>query len=109
MPATSCHNTAAGYVQIGAAALEFVLPRKGALDSHASCMDGGVEQPLAPALGVLAVTQVFFDVDEHTSIENALPIEFLVLRCVHYRQLLAVLETIARKQQGRGLQVPEAK
>src|SRR5437899_2711101 len=30
--------------------LEFVLPRKGPLDTHPQGMDGGVEQPLAPAL-----------------------------------------------------------
>src|SRR5712691_13167581 len=33
--------------------LELVFPRKGPLNSQASRMDGGVEQPLAPALGRL--------------------------------------------------------
>ena len=33
--------------------LELVLPRKGPLDPHPQRMDGCIEQPLAPALGVL--------------------------------------------------------
>src|SRR5262249_46962418 len=37
-------------------------------------MDGGVEQPLAPALGVLAVAWVLFDVGDHAGIEQALAI-----------------------------------
>ena len=31
--------------------LELVFPRKGPFDTHPQRMDGGVEQPLAPALG----------------------------------------------------------
>ena len=54
--------------------LEFVLPRKGPLDTHPQGMDGGVEQPLAPALGVLAVARVLFDVGDQASIKNTLPI-----------------------------------
>src|SRR5207249_5879522 len=42
--------------------LEFVLPRKGPLDTHPQGMDGGVEEPLAPTLGALAVAGVLFDV-----------------------------------------------
>jgi hypothetical protein len=37
-------------------------------------MDGGVEEPLAPTLGTLAVTGILFDVGDQASIENALPI-----------------------------------
>src|SRR5437870_8491412 len=51
--------------------LELIFPRKGPLDTHPQGMDGGVEQPLAPALGVLAVAWVLFDVRDHTDIENA--------------------------------------
>ena len=50
---------------------EFVLPRKGPLDPHPQGMDGGVEQPLPSALGVLAVAWVLFDVGDHPRIENA--------------------------------------
>jgi hypothetical protein len=41
--------------------LEFIFPCKGPLDTHPQGMDGGVEQPLAPALGALAVAGVLFD------------------------------------------------
>ena len=54
--------------------LEFVLPRKGAFDAHAQCMDGGVEEAFAAALGALAVTGVLFDVRDQARIKNALPI-----------------------------------
>ena len=37
-------------------------------------MDRGVEQPLAPTLGTLAVTRILLDVGDHTGIENALAI-----------------------------------
>jgi len=37
-------------------------------------MDGGVEEPLAPALGRLAVARILFDVGDEARIENALPI-----------------------------------
>ena len=39
--------------------LELVFPGKGPLDTHPQGIDGGVEQPLAPALGALAVAGVF--------------------------------------------------
>ena len=55
-------------------ALELIFPRKGALDTQASRMDHGVEEPLAPTLGALAVTGILFDVGDHAGIENALPI-----------------------------------
>jgi hypothetical protein len=41
--------------------LEFIFPCKGPLDTHPQGMDGGVEQPLAPALGALAVAGVLYD------------------------------------------------
>src|SRR5262249_17468610 len=34
-------------------------------------MDGGVEEPLTPTLGALAVTGMLFDVGDHAGIENA--------------------------------------
>jgi hypothetical protein len=37
-------------------------------------VDGGVEQPFAPALGVFAIAGVLWDVRDHTGIENALAI-----------------------------------
>ncbi len=37
-------------------------------------MDRGVEQPLAPTLGALAVPRILLDVGDHTGIENALAI-----------------------------------
>jgi hypothetical protein len=54
--------------------LEFVLPRKGPLDTHSQRMDGGVEQPLPPALGVLAVAGILWDIGDQARIEDALPI-----------------------------------
>jgi hypothetical protein len=37
-------------------------------------MDHGIEQPLAPTLGALAVARILWDVGHHTGIKNALPI-----------------------------------
>jgi hypothetical protein len=37
-------------------------------------MDGGVEQPLAPTLGPLAVAGILWDVGDQAGIDNALPI-----------------------------------
>jgi hypothetical protein len=54
--------------------LEFVLPRKGALDAQASRMNRCVEEPLAPALGALAIAGILGDVRDQARIENALPI-----------------------------------
>src|SRR5215468_3302831 len=54
--------------------LELIFPRKSPLDTHPQGMDGGVEEPLAPALGALAVAWVLFDVGDHSRIENALTI-----------------------------------
>src|SRR5438445_13889651 len=49
--------------------LEFILPRKGPLDTHPQGMDGSVEQPLAPALGALAVAWVLCDVGDDPRME----------------------------------------
>ena len=37
-------------------------------------MDGGIEQPLASPLGVLAIAGILLDVGDQAGIENALPI-----------------------------------
>ena len=37
-------------------------------------MEGRVEQPLAPALGALAVARILWDVGDQARIEDALPI-----------------------------------
>jgi hypothetical protein len=54
--------------------LELVFPGKRPLDTHASRMDRGVEEPLAPTLGALAVTGILCDVGDHAGIEKALSI-----------------------------------
>src|SRR6266851_3314700 len=54
--------------------LELVFPRKGPFDPHPQRMDGFVEQPLAPALGRLAVAGMLLDVGDHARMENTLPI-----------------------------------
>jgi hypothetical protein len=53
--------------------LELVLPRKGPLNAHASRMDGGVDEPLAPPLGARAVARLLWDVRAHPRVDNALP------------------------------------
>ena len=54
--------------------LALVFPGKRPLDTHASRMDRGVEEPLAPTLGAPAVTGILCDVGDHAGIENALSI-----------------------------------
>src|SRR5262245_41325428 len=93
--------------------LEFVLPRKGPLDTHPQGMDGSVEQPLAPALGVLAVAGVLFDVGDHPRIENALPIRSGVKAAVEidrsasevhpdlFRHLLQGVQTLGQQDHVR--------
>ena len=54
--------------------LEFVLPRKGPLDTRSQSVDGGVEEPLAPALGALTIARILRDVGDQARIENALAI-----------------------------------
>ncbi len=53
---------------------ELIFPRKGPLDPHPQRMDGGVEQPLPPALGALAVAGILWEIGDEARIENALPI-----------------------------------
>jgi hypothetical protein len=52
--------------------LELIFPRTGPLDTHASSMDGFVEEPLASALGALAVAGILREVGDHAGIEPAL-------------------------------------
>jgi len=54
--------------------LEFILPRKGPINARPQRMDGGIEEPLAPSLGLLTVTGILCDVGNHSSIEHALAI-----------------------------------
>src|SRR5712691_8233596 len=54
--------------------LELVFPRKRPLDPHPQRMDGGVEQPLAPTLGRLAVARILFDVGNQPRVEDRLAI-----------------------------------
>src|SRR5436190_1330656 len=54
--------------------LELIFPGKGPFDTHPQRIDRGVEEPLAAALGALAVAWVLFDVGNHARIENALAI-----------------------------------
>jgi hypothetical protein len=49
---------------------EFIFPRKGALDAHAPCMDRGIEEPLAAALGTLVIPGILWDVGDQARIEN---------------------------------------
>src|SRR5882672_576413 len=51
--------------------LEFVLPRKGALDPHPQRMDGCVEEAFASAFRGLAVAGILFDIGDQAGIENA--------------------------------------
>src|SRR4029450_10243080 len=53
---------------------ERIFPRKGPLDTHPQRMDGGVEQPLPPALGALAVAGILWNIGDQARIEDALPI-----------------------------------
>jgi hypothetical protein len=41
---------------------ELIFPRKGPFDTHPQCMNGRIEEPLAAALGVLAVAGILWDV-----------------------------------------------
>ena len=54
--------------------LEFILPRECPIHTSPQGMDGGIEQPLAPALGALAVAGILCDVGDHAGIENAFAI-----------------------------------
>ena len=54
--------------------LEFIFPRKGPIDTRPQRMDGSIEEPLAPSLGLLAVAGILCDVRDHSGIENTLAI-----------------------------------
>src|SRR5262247_7880 len=54
--------------------LELILPGACPIDTSPQGMDRGIEEPLAPSLGALAVAGIFFDVGDHAGIENALTI-----------------------------------
>ena len=54
--------------------LELIFPREGPFDPHPQRMDSGVEQPLAPALGALAVAGILLDIGDQAGIENTLAI-----------------------------------
>src|SRR5262249_28085549 len=93
--------------------LEFIFPGKGPLDTHPQGMDDGVEQPLAPALGVLAVAGVLCDVGDHPRIENALTIRSGVKAAVEidispsevqadlFRHLLQGVQTLGQQDHVR--------
>ena len=53
---------------------EFILPGECPIDASPQSMDGGIEEPLASSLGALAVAGVLFDVRNHPSIEDHLPV-----------------------------------
>ena len=53
---------------------ELIFPGKGPFDPHPQRMDSGVEEPLAPTLGALAIARILWDVGNQAHIENALPI-----------------------------------
>jgi hypothetical protein len=54
--------------------LEFVLPRKGPLNTGSQGMDRFIEEAFASALGRLAIARVFFHVWYQARIEDQLPI-----------------------------------
>jgi len=53
---------------------ELIFPGKGPFDPHPQRMNRGIEEPLAPALGVLAIAGILGDVGDQARIENALPV-----------------------------------
>jgi hypothetical protein len=54
--------------------LELIFSGKGPIDLRPQRMDGGIEQPLSPALHVLSIARILFDVWDHASIEDTLTI-----------------------------------
>jgi hypothetical protein len=54
--------------------LEFIFPCKGPIDLRPQRMDGGIDQTLSPALHVLSIARILFDVRDHASIEDTLAI-----------------------------------
>ena len=55
-------------------ALELIFPGKGPIDLRPQRMDGGIEQTPSPALHVLSIARILFDVWDHASIEDTLTI-----------------------------------
>jgi hypothetical protein len=51
--------------------LAHIFPRQRPLDPSSYCVDGGVEPPLAPALGALTVAGMLLDVGDDAGVENA--------------------------------------
>jgi hypothetical protein len=94
--------------------LEFILPGECPIDTSPQSMDSGIEEPLAPSLGALAVAGILWDVGDHAGIENALAIvrgikssvEIQIGSCEnqpdHFSDLLQGFQTI-RQQQHVGL------
>src|SRR5262245_61651302 len=90
--------------------LEFILPGECPIDTSPQGMDRGIEEPLAPSLGALAVAGIFFDVGDHAGIENALTIvrgiksgvEIEIRSCEdqpdHFSDLLQGVQTLWQQQ-----------
>jgi hypothetical protein len=95
--------------------LEFVLPRKGPIDTRPQGMDGCIEEAFASTLGALAMTEILFDVGDHTGIENALPITCGIKAAIEidigasevqpnlFGHLLQRLETLWKQHHVRGI------
>ena len=47
--------------------LELILPGECPIDTSPQGMDSGIEEPLAPSLGALAVAGIFCDVGDHVN------------------------------------------
>jgi hypothetical protein len=54
--------------------LEFILPRKGPIDTFSQGMDRFVEQTLSSSLRLLSMTRILLNVRDQPSIENTLAI-----------------------------------
>src|SRR5438132_840501 len=57
---------------------EFILPRKGPLDSEAEFVQDFVKEAFAPTLRLLPVAWILFDIRFHSGIEDTLAIGFAV-------------------------------
>ena len=54
--------------------LEFILPRKGPINTCPQGMNGGINKRFPPALCALAVPRILWDVGDHAGIEHALAV-----------------------------------
>src|SRR5262245_58795078 len=54
--------------------LELILPGESPIDMSPQGMDSGIEEPLAPTLGALAIAGILWDIRDHAGIEHALAI-----------------------------------